>query len=159
MNDYLGQEIKIGDRCAYLINMRTGSSTIRKVLLKGVVSGTTKEMVRIGDHLVHPSEVIVLRPNAIWVDYMDTVCSNCGFECSDTYYLGDMVACPNCGARIVGKVDISLNHIHPRPFIEPFNNPDTTVDDWIKEGFSVEEAKEICRLAKLVNSGGENYDE
>lgn len=36
-----------------------------------------------------------------WIDYCGGVkCDQCGFECDDTYYLGEANFCPNCGARM-----------------------------------------------------------
>ena len=36
-----------------------------------------------------------------WIDYCGGVkCDQCGFECDDTYYLGEANYCPNCGARM-----------------------------------------------------------
>ena len=35
------------------------------------------------------------------IDYCGGVkCDQCGFECDDTYYLGEANFCPNCGARM-----------------------------------------------------------
>ena len=39
-----------------------------------------------------------------WIDYCGGVkCDQCGFECDDTYYLGEANYCPNCGARMEGE--------------------------------------------------------
>lgn len=36
-----------------------------------------------------------------WIDYCAGVeCDQCGFECGDTYCLGEANFCPNCGARM-----------------------------------------------------------
>lgn len=36
-----------------------------------------------------------------WIDYCGGVkCDQCGFECDDTYYLGEANFCPNCGAKM-----------------------------------------------------------
>ena len=36
-----------------------------------------------------------------WIDRgYEVECPVCGFTCNDEYYLGDMVTCPNCGARV-----------------------------------------------------------
>ena len=38
MTDFLGRELNVGDECVYLKNYRTGSSTIRKLMFKGVIT-------------------------------------------------------------------------------------------------------------------------
>ena len=30
----------------------------------------------------------------------DMVCSNCGFSCNDSYYLGKALFCPECGCKM-----------------------------------------------------------
>ena len=43
------------------------------------------------------------RKHGRWLDYMgDVKCPFCDFECTDTYYLGKAVSCPNCGAEMDG---------------------------------------------------------
>ena len=38
-----------------------------------------------------------------WItDGVDYRCSACGFEIDDDYYLGEGIACPNCGAFMKG---------------------------------------------------------
>lgn len=47
---------------------------------------------------------------AEWIDHgYEIECSACGFTCSDEYYLGEKVACPNCGRQISGTIDIYKN--------------------------------------------------
>ena len=47
-----------------------------------------------------PSVDIEERKTGHWVDDYEYVCSVCGFECDDPYYLGSADYCPNCGARM-----------------------------------------------------------
>ena len=41
MKDFLGKEITKGDKCIFLKNTNTGSSTTRKIMYKGVVLSAT----------------------------------------------------------------------------------------------------------------------
>ena len=43
------------------------------------------------------------RKTGNWGDDGDYVCSVCGFECDDPYYLGSADYCPNCGAKMKGE--------------------------------------------------------
>ena len=47
MNDFLNNEINIGDEVIYLKNLRTGSSTIRKIMLKGKILSFKNDKVNI----------------------------------------------------------------------------------------------------------------
>lgn len=47
MIDFVGKEIHIGDSVVYLKNVRTGSSTIRKCMFRGIVSGETNCKIKI----------------------------------------------------------------------------------------------------------------
>ncbi len=41
------------------------------------------------------------RPKGKWIEYCGGLqCSECGWEVDDEYYLGQRVACPNCGAEM-----------------------------------------------------------
>lgn len=72
MKDFLNNELKINDEVIYIKNMRTGSSTVRKVLFKGKIIGFTFKSVRIlsqytreyfcvgNEDLVHPTDVCKL---------------------------------------------------------------------------------------------------
>ena len=47
-------------------------------------------------------------PTGHWIDHgPDIECSACGFTCNDEYYLGEAVACPNCGAHMNGREDVT----------------------------------------------------
>ena len=46
-------------------------------------------------------EMLLKEKKGKWIDYCGGVkCDQCGFECDDTYYLGEANFCPNCGARM-----------------------------------------------------------
>lgn len=45
MKDFLGRELDVGDECVYLKNCRTGSSTTRKLMFKGVITSFKKRNV------------------------------------------------------------------------------------------------------------------
>lgn len=60
MKDFLGRELNVGDKCIYIQNQRTGSSTIRKIMLKGTIIGFSPQKVRFrefGD-LIYPCDVV-----------------------------------------------------------------------------------------------------
>ena len=64
LTDFLGRELNIGDECVYLKPTMTGSSTIRKVLYKGVITGFKKNKVIFGDTTVYVAkDVIKVRHN------------------------------------------------------------------------------------------------
>ncbi len=49
----------------------------------------------------HLEQMPTAEKNGKWIDYCGGVkCDQCGFECDDTYYLGEANFCPNCGARM-----------------------------------------------------------
>ena len=47
MNDFLNNEINIEDEAIYLKNLRTGSSTIRKIMFKGKILSFKNDKVNI----------------------------------------------------------------------------------------------------------------
>ena len=60
MEDFLGNEIHIGDFCVYIKNERTGSSTTRKIMKSGFVKSFTKKKVMFEDDTVFPEDVVVV---------------------------------------------------------------------------------------------------
>ena len=56
--DFLGHKLNVGDKCVYLKNVRTGSSTIRKCMFKGIITGFTNCKVKFGDTLAHEGYVV-----------------------------------------------------------------------------------------------------
>ena len=47
-------------------------------------------------------------PMGHWIDHgYEIECSACGFTCNDEYYLGEAVACPNCGVQMNGREDVT----------------------------------------------------
>lgn len=47
-------------------------------------------------------------PTAHWIDHgYEIECSACGFTCNDEYYLGEAVACPNCGFLMDSREDMT----------------------------------------------------
>lgn len=63
MQDFLGKEIKEDTFCVFVINRRTGSSTIRKVLCKGMIERKTKQKVWVKEengntHCIYPEDVV-----------------------------------------------------------------------------------------------------
>ena len=43
-----------------------------------------------------------------WIDHgYEIECSVCGFTCNDEWYLGEAVACPNCGVHMDGREDVT----------------------------------------------------
>ena len=43
-----------------------------------------------------------------WIDHgYEIECSKCGFTCNDEWYLGEAVACPNCGVHMIGREDVT----------------------------------------------------
>lgn len=47
-------------------------------------------------------------PTGHWIDHgYEIECSACGFTCNDEWYLGEAVACPNCGAQMNGREDVT----------------------------------------------------
>lgn len=59
MKDFLGRELSIGDECIYLKNCRTGSSTTRKLMFKGVITGFKGHRIIFGDYIVYTSKDVV----------------------------------------------------------------------------------------------------
>ena len=68
MIDFVGKEIHIGDSVVYLKNVRTGSSTIRKCMFRGIVSGETNCKIKIHPldynkppyETIYPEDVVVI---------------------------------------------------------------------------------------------------
>jgi hypothetical protein len=62
VKDFLGKELAVGDTVVYIKNCATGSSTIRKLMFKGVVVGFTPTLVKInnGDdvHKINPMDCV-----------------------------------------------------------------------------------------------------
>lgn len=58
MKDCLGKELHIGDKCVYMQNTMTGSSTHRKILYKGTVVGLTPKRVEFSGGHIKPDEVV-----------------------------------------------------------------------------------------------------
>lgn len=60
--DFLGREINIGNECVYIKDVRTGSSTTRKMLFRGVVTRITKHKVAFdeNEHVVFPEDVVIV---------------------------------------------------------------------------------------------------
>lgn len=44
--DFRGKELKVGNSCAYIKNVRTGTSTIRKKMFEGKISGFSEHKIR-----------------------------------------------------------------------------------------------------------------
>lgn len=43
-----------------------------------------------------------------WIDRgYEIECSACGFTYNDEWYLGEAVACPNCGVQMNGREDVT----------------------------------------------------
>lgn len=62
MKDFLGRELNVGDECVYLKNCRTGSSTIRKLMFKGLITELRGSNVVFGDTVVYnPQDVVKVR--------------------------------------------------------------------------------------------------
>lgn len=59
MRDFLGKEIKIGDKVVYLAGRITGSSTRRNMLFIGKVVGFTDKMVKILEEKYNSEEKIM----------------------------------------------------------------------------------------------------
>lgn len=56
-------------------------------------------------HFVFDSATVEAKPviHGHWIDdHGSDVCSECGFSCDDTYYLGNGNFCPNCGCDMRG---------------------------------------------------------
>lgn len=70
MKDFLGKEINVGDRIAYLAGRRTGSSSRRNMLFKGKVTGFTTKMIRVIEEK-HNSEETIMPFNIIVVKESD----------------------------------------------------------------------------------------
>lgn len=48
------------------------------------------------------------RQDGYWIDHgYEIECSVCGFTCNDEWYLGEAVACPNCGVQMNGREDVT----------------------------------------------------
>lgn len=153
MKDFLGTEIKLGDFCVFLHNNRTGSSTIRKAMSAGEVVGFTQKKVKFQDFTVFPEDTVVSSHLGVWIDGMDTTCSNCGFTCSDTFYLGSMVACPNCGAKMIKTIAANASDV--QDIIDMFKQG-LTENDWIELGYSKEltaKLKELLDILGAKNNG------
>lgn len=61
MQDFLGNELHVGDFCVYIKNRETGSSTVRKVMQKGNITRFTKKMVVIGYVMVSPKDTVKIQ--------------------------------------------------------------------------------------------------
>lgn len=59
MKDFLGRELAVGDECVYLKNCRTGSSTIRKLMFKGVITGFKNSNILFDNTTVYNSNDVV----------------------------------------------------------------------------------------------------
>ena len=57
--DFLGNPIYPGDKCIYMKNTRTGSSTVRRMLYKGIAKSFTKVMVVMENGDMVPAEEVV----------------------------------------------------------------------------------------------------
>lgn len=66
MNDFLGRELNVGDECVYLKSCRTGSSTIRKLMFKGVITSIVKNKILFNHETVvyNPNDVVKVK----WVN-------------------------------------------------------------------------------------------
>lgn len=80
----------------------------------------------------------------VWVDGMDTTCSQCGFTCNDNYYLGSMVACPNCGARMVGLIECKAVKVQDMITALKENH---TVEAWLLLGYPYDIATELNHIS------------
>ncbi len=65
IKDFLGHELSIGDRCAYIKNERTGSSTVRKILHVGVITDIGKSTITFQDIVTLNGEIRVHSGNDI----------------------------------------------------------------------------------------------
>lgn len=59
MKDFLGRELNVGDECVFLKNCRTGSSTTRKLMFKGVITEFKGSRIMFGNTTVYNSEDVV----------------------------------------------------------------------------------------------------
>ena len=57
--DYLGNKLNVGDKCVFLKNIRTGSSTIRKMLRKGTIQRFTPASVVFENNVKASSDEVV----------------------------------------------------------------------------------------------------
>lgn len=61
MTDFLGRELHKQNFCVYLKNVRTGTSTVRKIFKKGYITGfTPKKVIFDGYDIVFPEDVIFI---------------------------------------------------------------------------------------------------
>ncbi len=65
IKDFLGHELSIGDRCAYIMNERTGSSTVRKILHVGVITDVGKSTITFQDIITLNGKIKVFNGNDI----------------------------------------------------------------------------------------------
>lgn len=57
--DYLGNNLNIGDKCVFLKNVRTGSSTIRKMFRKGTIQRFTPASVVFENNVKASSDEVI----------------------------------------------------------------------------------------------------
>ena len=114
--DILGNELNVGDICAYIKAERTGSSTVRKILHTGRITSIKNgsKVIFDGETTVYvPSDIVklenpVVHGRWVWDSTNDRYfCSRCNKEPSGdcdggcVSHLSDY--CPNCGARMDGE--------------------------------------------------------
>jgi len=120
IKDFLGHELCIGDRCAYIKNERTGSSTVRKILHVGVITDIGKSTITFQDIITLNGEIKVFNGDDIvklsepktefvpvevvhgeWVLFAKNHHST-KYKCSvcSALYDGQSPYCPNCGAKM-----------------------------------------------------------